>query len=405
MAAFTAIGILPGLKTGTQMIKGVSISDDVIKFTKELSETAARGSKLSPSKIKEIYGRYTKNMSPAEITKFDKQIKTVVEGAKPTVVKELYNTILNWERYSKYDQTLLKQIFKNQNNFKILEEVGGNLDLALKRIKGNMTKDAVRAMYLQVGLYIGMSEVLPKIIPQDWIMELFKTGIVGFEEEIMGNGFDYNQTLEIFGVADQKTNPEEFKKDIALLEKAWDSGWRPYKKGITKIKYDKKTGKKYGVTDDGKEEVFLGTAPPNLTNDEFIKWEKEFGQSVKDKKTGDVLIPVPSIYQTKTYKNKLSEKPKSDVDIFTPKNLEKVIGIKEKTEEQKKEIEEKDKAYYETAKEYEEESYQNEIKNLKENGFMLLSDYIKEYGDFLTDHELSFATDSRDVDWIKINKK
>ena len=81
------------------------------------------------------------------------------------------------------------------------------------------------------------------------------------------------------------------------------------------------------------------------------------------------------------------------------------MQLKKKLKKKKKEIEEKDKKYYETAEKYEEDSYQNEIKNLKENGFMLLSDYIKEYGDFLTDHELSFATDSRDVDWIKINKK
>ena len=402
MAFFTAIGVYPGAKVGVEIARGANISNDVIKFTKELSETVARGSKLSPSKIKEIYGRYTKNMSPAEITKFDKEIKTVVDGVKPTVVKELYNTIINWEKYSRYDQTLLKQIFKDQNNFKILEKVNGNLDLALKEIKKKMSKESLNTLYLQVGLYVGMSVVLPKLVPVEWIMELYKTGMAGLKEEIMGNGFDWEQTLEIFGVANEKTNPEEHKKDIVLLENAWDSGWRPYKRGITKLKYDKKTGKKYGVTDDGEGEVFLGTAPPNLTNDEFIKWEKEFGLSLTNEKTGDVLIPVPSIYQTKTYKNKLKEKPKSDIDIFTPKNLDKVIGLKDQTEEQKERIRQKEKEYDETAKEYEEKNYKIEVENLKKDGYITLNDYYIKYGGFKPEYELDFKLDTRGVDWVKI---
>jgi hypothetical protein len=66
------------------------------------------------------------------------------------------------------------------------------------------------------------------IVSEELIKEVYKSGLLGFKETVEGNGFDWNETLNLFMVADQKTEPKEYEKDLALLELAWKSGWRPF---------------------------------------------------------------------------------------------------------------------------------------------------------------------------------
>jgi hypothetical protein len=75
------------------------------------------------------------------------------------------------------------------------------------------------------------------IVSEDLIKEVYKSGLLGFKEKVEGDGFDWDEILNLFMVADQKTEPKEYEKDLALLELAWKSGWRPF--DIEKVKNGK----------------------------------------------------------------------------------------------------------------------------------------------------------------------
>jgi len=229
LAALTAIGVIPGIKQTKLLIKTAEVDVKIVKFIEDLAYVS-KGEKLTQSKIDDIFYKHTKDMSDVEKIKFGNEFVNIARNANSKMVDDLYKTIITWDKFSNVDKNLLKKLFQDEKRIKLLEKYNGDLNLVLNEIRKTLTRDQKIDFCLQVGLYMTISEILPKIVDEDLIIELYKTGLLGFKEKVEGNGFEWNQTLKTFMVSDEKTNPNEYKKDLALLESAWNSGWRPFKK-------------------------------------------------------------------------------------------------------------------------------------------------------------------------------
>lgn len=233
LALFTAIGIGPGIKQTKLLLSSSKIEPKVIKFVEELAYVG-KGEKLTQGKVDDIFAKHTKDLTDSEKLKFGQDLININKKVDKKVLVNVYKTASEWEKYSKYDKGLLKNIFKDENNIKLLEKHNGDLNQVLSELRTSLSDDEKRAFCIQAGLYVTISQILPMIVSEELIKEVYKSGLLGFKETVEGNGFDWNETLNLFMVADQKTEPKEYEKDLALLELAWKSGWRPF--DIEKVK-------------------------------------------------------------------------------------------------------------------------------------------------------------------------
>lgn len=227
LAFFTAIGITPGIKQAEYAFKSTKIDKNVINFIEEAAVIAKAEGKLTPIKIEELYVKYVKNLSEADKLKFGTEFKNIAKNLDKNVVENFYKGVAEFEKYSNYDKNLLKNLFKDEKRLLLLKKYGGSLDKVLNELRKSMDKDAIKAVILQSGLYYGMSEILPKLIPQEWIIELAESGILGLESEIQANGFNPEEVYYNFGVTPIEENEDQHKIDMDLLGSAWDNGWRP----------------------------------------------------------------------------------------------------------------------------------------------------------------------------------
>lgn len=227
LALFTAIGIGPGIKQTKLLLSSSKIEPKVIKFVEELAYVG-KGEKLTQGKVDDIFAKHTKDLTDSEKLKFGQDLININKKVDKKVLDNVYKTASEWEKYSNYDKGLLKNIFKDENNIKLLEKHNGDLNQVLSELRTSLSDDEKRAFCIQAGLYVTISQILPMIVSEELIKEVYKSGLLGFKETVEGNGFDWNETLNLFMVADQKTEPKEYEKDLALLELAWKSGWRPF---------------------------------------------------------------------------------------------------------------------------------------------------------------------------------
>jgi hypothetical protein len=227
LAFFTAIGVAPAIKQAKYLTKSPKVNESMVKFIDEVT-LLNKTKKLTQSKIDNVFAKHTKNLTNAEKLTFGQELKNVAKHVNKNTIDNLYKTINSWNQYSKYDQNLLKNLLKDEKNAKMLETFNGDLDKVLNELRKKLSKEQIISFVSQVGLYAIFSEVLPLLIPEDLIKDIYKSGLIGFKEKIEGYGYDWNETLKIFAVEDSKTNPEQYRKDLVLLEQAWNSGWRPF---------------------------------------------------------------------------------------------------------------------------------------------------------------------------------
>lgn len=229
LAALTAIGVFPGIKQTKFISSGVKMDTKLMKFVEDLTYTS-KTEKLTQSKIDDIFAKHTKDLTDAEKLTFGKDLINISKNADKKILDELYKTINKWNEYTNYDKNLLKNIFKDEKNIKLLQKHNGNLDSVLKDLRQTLDRDQQISLCLQLGLYAVVSDLLPMIVPEELILEVYKTGLIGFQERVIGGGYDWDKTLEIFAVSNKTTDPKNYQQDISILELAWKNGWRPYTK-------------------------------------------------------------------------------------------------------------------------------------------------------------------------------
>jgi len=227
LAFFTAIGVTPGIKQAKYAFKSPTIDKNLINFLEEAAVISKAEGKLTEKTIEDLYIKHVKNLSKVDKLKFGQEFKNIAKNLDKNVVENFYKNVADFNKYSTYDKNLLKNLFKEEKNLSLLKKFGGDLDKVLNVLRKNMDKDAIKAVIIQTGLFYGMSEILPKLIPQEWIIEFAESGILGLEAEIQANGFNPEEVYYTFGVTPAKENEEQNKIDMELLEAAWDDNWRP----------------------------------------------------------------------------------------------------------------------------------------------------------------------------------
>jgi len=247
-ANYTAgvLTIVGGVATGYGLAKSLAkinkASPKVMKFTDDfLGEIAEKygkkGTVVDDVIKKDIDDMFKKKMLSqgltnaevkysvdiiSDVSKFigdEKSLKTYVNGLKS----------LN----KKFDKVKLQQVFAKKRYQKLLKESNGDVLIALDKYsklpEGKM-------VLTQLGFFAAGEALLPGLI-NGYITDKSLSGDWGPRKLVEALGYDWEVTKEIFG-AISKTNEDGSKNekwtkeksiaDNTLLQKAINSGWRPY---------------------------------------------------------------------------------------------------------------------------------------------------------------------------------
>ena len=197
--------------------KGITKVDDVIK--KEIDDMFKK--KILSNGLTKAEVKYSIDII-SDVTKFvgdEKSLKSYVNGLQS----------LN----KKFDKVKLQQVFAKKRYQKLLKESNGDVLIALDKYsklpEGKM-------VLTQLGFFAAGEAVLPGLI-NGYITDKSLSGDWGPKKLVEALGYDWVQTKKSFG-AISKTNEDGSKNekwtkeksiaDNTLLQKAINSGWRPY---------------------------------------------------------------------------------------------------------------------------------------------------------------------------------
>ena len=235
-------GVATGYKLAKSLAKIKNASPKVMKFTDDfLGEIAEKygkkGTVIDDVIKKDIDDMFKKKMLSQGLTKAEVKysVDIISDVSKFIGDKKSLKTYVNGLQSleNKFDKVKLQQVFAKKRYQKLLKESDGDVLIALDKYsklpEGKM-------VLTQLGFFAAGEALLPGLI-NGYITDKSLSGDWGPRKLVEALGYDWVQTKKIFG-AISKTNEDGSKNekwtkeksiaDNTLLQKAINSGWRPY---------------------------------------------------------------------------------------------------------------------------------------------------------------------------------